>query len=281
MSDLLRLVLPVLAAFATAFAIDALSVQRQLQAPAFRRDVTSDAGLRRSMFLFLFSIGLFLTVFQSVAMFGVEIDVDYSQVQSWQLFWVHGLLIATMAAWFLLGFARLPSTRGRLLRESVQQFRLSTKNVGTEIALGFGVGLAGWLVVITIVATTGMVLTSLGETALLPTEVPSQIVWMASLSFPLRFMIAVSAGVVEELFFRGFLQPRIGIAFSCVLFILAHMSYGQPFLLFGVTLLSIGFALLSRWRGNIWAAITAHFVFDAVQLLILIPSALQAAGTAG
>ncbi len=30
-----------------------------------------------------------------------------------------------------------------------------------------------------------------------------------------------------------------------------------------------------RWRQNVWAAVTAHAVFDAIQLLIVIPAALR------
>ena len=46
-------------------------------------------------------------------------------------------------------------------------------------------------------------------------------------------------------------------------------------MLVGITLLSLIYALLVRWRQNIWPAIAAHFLFDAVQLLFVIPSALK------
>jgi membrane protease YdiL (CAAX protease family) len=42
-----------------------------------------------------------------------------------------------------------------------------------------------------------------------------------------------------------------------------------------VTLLSLLFALLVRWRQSILAAIAAHAAFDAVQLLIVVPWALK------
>lgn len=90
-----------------------------------------------------------------------------------------------------------------------------------------------------------------------------------------RLALSLSAGVVEETFFRGFLQPRVGIATSTILFVLAHMSYEQPFMLLGVSFLSILFAMLVRWRQNIWAAMTAHAVFDAIQLLFVIPNAME------
>ena len=33
--------------------------------------------------------------------------------------------------------------------------------------------------------------------------------------------------------------------------------------------------MLVRWRQNIWAAMTAHAVFDAIQLLFVIPQAME------
>jgi membrane protease YdiL (CAAX protease family) len=93
-----------------------------------------------------------------------------------------------------------------------------------------------------------------------------------------RILVSLSAGVVEESFFRGFLQPRIGIALSTACFALAHLSYGEPFLLVGVTLLSLIYAFLVKWRQNLWPAMAAHALFDGVQLLIVVPAALHAMG---
>jgi len=42
-----------------------------------------------------------------------------------------------------------------------------------------------------------------------------------------------------------------------------------------VTLLSLLYGLLTRWRQNIWPAIVAHFLFDAIQLLVVIPAVLE------
>ena len=35
------------------------------------------------------------------------------------------------------------------------------------------------------------------------------------------------------------------------------------------------YALLVRWRQSLWAAIAAHFLFDAIQLVVVIPSVLK------
>ena len=46
-------------------------------------------------------------------------------------------------------------------------------------------------------------------------------------------------------------------------------------MLVGVAVLSLIFAGLVKWRQSILAAMVAHTVFDAVQLLVVIPSALD------
>ena len=101
------------------------------------------------------------------------------------------------------------------------------------------------------------------------------VAWIAATPFAVRVAISVSAGVVEEVFFRGFLQPRIGLLGSTLLFCLAHLSYEQPFLLLGILLLSLGFGGLAAWRRSVWASIFAHIVFDAIQLLVVIPAVLS------
>lgn len=280
MVDLLRLFLPLFLSVVTVGIVDRWSLKRKIQAPGFLPGAEGAGVYRRWVFLGVLTLGMFLTVFQSLAVFGVEVEVDFSAVHPAQLFWVHGLLLGLLLTWYLLGFAGQPAMSGRLGTEWQRQLGLACSSITKEILLGLGVGLVGWAAVLAAASMVGALVVAAGGESLLPSEVPPSIVWMASLSLPLRFLVAVSAGVVEELFFRGFLQPRLGIILSSLLFVVAHLSYGQPFLLVGVSMLSVGFALLARWRGNIWAAMAAHFTFDAVQLLILIPAALQvSAGT--
>ena len=76
----------------------------------------------------------------------------------------------------------------------------------------------------------------------MPQQPPAMVPFIASLPIWLRLLISLSAGVVEETFFRGFLQPRVGIPLSTAFFALAHLSYGQPFMLIGITLLSLDHA---------------------------------------
>jgi membrane protease YdiL (CAAX protease family) len=46
-------------------------------------------------------------------------------------------------------------------------------------------------------------------------------------------------------------------------------------MLVGILALSLFFSALVEWRQNIWAAVAAHTLFDLVQLLVVIPWALE------
>ena len=199
---------------------------------------------------------------------GTDIEPDFSRVGAGQLFLLHGIFCVTLAIWYVLGFA---GTGGSW----VAQLGLRCSRLLPELGIGLAAGIGGWLVVLGVMVSMGSLIWALGGQDLLPERPPAMIHWLAGLSLWLRLAVSVSAGVVEEAFFRGFLQPRVGIPISTVLFVLAHAGYEQPLMLVGVTLLSLLFSLLVVWRQNIWAAVVAHAAFDAVQLLIVVPMALE------
>ncbi|RPH57753.1 CPBP family intramembrane metalloprotease [bacterium] len=166
-------------------------------------------------------------------------------------------------------------------RQFLAQFGFLAPSVRREIGLGVLLGTGAWVVVLVTILAVALLIVAMGGEEVLPKQPPALIPWIAGLPLAIRALISLSAGVVEETFFRGFLQPRIGIPLSTAFFVLAHFSYGQPFMLVGITLLSLIYAFLVRWRRNIWAAIAAHTLFDAVQLLIVVPSALRFVGPQG
>ena len=129
--------------------------------------------------------------------------------------------------------------------------------------------------VLVVLILVGSAVYLLGGEEALPQSPPPVVVWIAALPLAVRLAVSLSAGVVEEVFFRGFLQPRIGIGLSTGAFVLAHLSYEQQLMLVGITLLSLIFAALVRWRQSIWAAIAAHTAFDSVQLVFVIPQLLD------
>jgi len=64
-----------------------------------------------------------------------------------------------------------------------------------------------------------------------------------SLSVWQFFLMALASGVGEELFFRGILQPRIGIVFSNVVFAFLHMGTNKQLVLYGMYTFVIGVIL--------------------------------------
>jgi len=172
----------------------------------------------------------------------------------------------------------LPPPRVPLGRQFLKQFGYLAPSVPREIGLGLLLGLGAWVaVLLALMVVAGAVWALYGENAV-PKAPPAMIPFIAALPVLTRFLISLSAGFVEESFFRGFLQPRIGIFFSTMFFVLAHLSYGQPFMLIGIALLSLIYAFLVKWRQNLWPAIAAHALFDGVQLLVVVPLALRALG---
>ena len=84
------------------------------------------------------------------------------------------------------------------------------------------------------------------------------------------FFLSIAAGIGEEVFFRGALQPLIGIYFTSLIFVAIHGYFSfknMAINLFG-GLLFIFICLLGFMASkySIWHAIAAHFSYDLVLL---------------
>ena len=172
----------------------------------------------------------------------------------------------------------VPPLRPPLGRLLAGQLGLLAPDVPKELGLGLLVGVGSWFAVLLAAVVLALLLYLLGAEGAAPTKPPELVVWIAGLPLGVRILAALSAGIVEESFFRGFLQPRIGLWLSTGFFVLGHLAYGQPLLLVGIAVLSLIYGTLVRWRQNIWPAIAAHALFDGVQLLVFIPLTLKLLG---
>ncbi len=268
------LFLTVLLGLGGAVAIDWLSHRAELTPPGFGVAPGADARAgwaiaRRACAIVLMAVVLWVGVFGALATLGGGPATDFSDVGIGALFVLHLVFAVALVCWYLLGFGGFPGYSWS------RQFGLATPSILREIGVGLAAGVVAWLGVIAVLLVVGLAMVWVGGPDSIPRQPPAMIPWIASLPILARVAVSLSAGMFEELFFRGFLQPRIGIALSTLFFVLAHANYEQPFMLLGIGLLSLIFAWLVRWRQNIWPAIAAHALFDAIQLLAVVPIALE------
>ena len=301
---LLRAMAVVVPAVLGALLLDVVCAARGLLPPGFR------IPWRRALADLTVALLLAVAVFAPLGSLGMKASTeDLSSISTPQLFLLHVLMVITMGVWFLLGFAGAgarpvpppepamplhwpelvepvgepvfappPPPRVPLGRQFMAQFGYLAPSIPREIGLGVMLGIGAWVAVIVALMVIAGVVLALGGQNAIPKSPPALIPLIAGLPIWVRFLVSLSAGVVEESFFRGFLQPRIGILASTGFFVLAHLSYGQPFMLVGIALLSLIYAFLVRWRQNVWPAMAAHALFDGVQLLVVVPAALRMLG---
>ena len=231
--------------------------------------------MRRAIALSALCVVLWVGVFLPLGAIGTEQEVDIQGLTVPQLFMLHGLLITCVAVWYVCGFVFTGTGSSSKSRSWETQLGFRARSIPRELGLGLIAGVGAWLLVIVVLVIVGMTIWWLGGEDMLPQEPPPLIPWIAALPIGFKLLISLSAGVTEEIFFRGFLQPRMGLAVSTGLFVLAHASYEQPIMLVGILILSLAYGLLAQWRQTIWPAIAAHSLFDAVQLLVVIPTALD------
>ena len=126
----------------------------------------------------------------------------------------------------------------------------------------------------------GLILTAAGVIPKNPQPSP-MIGYMAGLALWKKVLIVLSAMTVEEAFFRGWLQKRVGLIASTILFAVAHSGLGQPLLLIGVFVISLIIGVTFYRTKNLLPGIIVHGIFDAVQLFVLIPVVFKMTGAGG
>jgi membrane protease YdiL (CAAX protease family) len=265
--EALRLLAPLFLALIATLAVDQLTRARGLDPPGF-----ADPW-RRAMGLASLGAAIWLGVFLALGHVGLPVAPPPQQIAVPELFVLHAIFLLAATAWFLFGYAGYLPPEAPVAGVFGRQLGLHAQRPGRELAIGLGLGLLVWPLLLVAMLLAMLLLVAFDQAV--PQEPPALVVWLAGLPVPVKLLLALSAGFVEELFFRGLLQPRVGIGLSTLLFVLAHLSYDQPFMLVGVTLLSLFFAALVLWRQSVWAAVAAHTLFDAVQLLFVIPWALR------
>jgi hypothetical protein len=87
----------------------------------------------------------------------------------------------------------------------------------------------------------------------------------------LAFMVAFTAGVGEEIAFRGAMQPIFGFWFTTIVFVAAHTQYTLTPAWLIILVVAIAFGLLRKYFDTTTAILT-HFLYDFSLLILLLAS---------
>ena len=185
----------------------------------------------------------------------------------YRVFALHWILILFLFVWWLLT-GRPPVTAFLNIRRD---------RPGEAVMAGLAVGFGGWLFTLAVALIIGLILSAAGVIPKNPQPSP-MIGYMAALPVWKKATIVLSAMTVEEAFFRGWLQKRIGLLASTILFAIAHSGLGQPLLLIGVFVVSLIIGFTFYRTKNLIPAIVAHGVFDAIQLFVIVPVVFKMMG---
>lgn len=215
-------------------------------------------------------LGLFMLVLAVLVTGSALTPVTVKQLAGapfYTLFALHAVLIVFLAGWWAV--SGMPNLKEFL--------NIRHERPAEVLAIGTAVGVGGWIGTLALAAMVGLLLRATGALDN-PPEPPAMIGWMAALPLWKKALIVLSAMTVEEFFFRSFLQKRIGLIASTILFALAHFTYGNPLMLIGVTIISFIIGLTFYRTKNVVPGILAHGVFDAIQLFVIVPIAVKVSG---
>lgn len=215
-------------------------------------------------------LGLFLVAMAAMVTGAALVQPTVRQLADapfYSLFALHAILTVFLIVWWLLSG-----------RPPVKEFLQIRHERPTEVlAIGTAVGVGGWMLTLLIAMLVALLLKAIGAISE-PPDPPAMIGWMAALPLWKKALIVLSAMTIEEFFFRSFLQKRVGLIASTILFALAHFTYGNPLLLIGVTVISLIIGVTFHRTKNVLPGIIAHGVFDAIQLFVIVPFAVKMTG---
>lgn len=228
------------------------------------------AGAKWFAYLWLGAFMVMLAFLVTSAALSPATPKQLSSTPFYSLFFLHAVLLVFLLGWWLAS-GRPP------LREFLN---IRHERPAEVVAIGISVGVGGWIITICSALVIALLLRAVGAIDA-PAEPPAMIGWMAKLALWKKALIVLSAMTVEEAFFRSFLQKRVGLIASTILFALAHFTYGNPLLLIGVTVVSLVIGVAFYRTKNVLPGVIAHGVFDAIQLFVIVPIAVRMTGLGG
>ena len=236
-------------AVAIAIGLPLLTQVRQLLARVMPFDPRSSADM----------IGLSVLLATAVVVGGTSLiassDVQITSVSVLEL--VTQAVALILIAFFGIGFLFERDFRGSLKRLGIEAIE------PRDVWISLGV-----VVILFIVTILGSALTIAFQPGL-EDQINKNLGTMTQdlSSFSGALILGISAGLGEEILFRGAIQPRYGLVFTSIVFALLHVQYGFSFTIlsiFGVSLI-LGYL---RQRINTSASIISHIVYDVIAVLL-------------
>lgn len=225
------------------------------------------AAMKWAAYFWLLSFFVVLAFLVTNAALTPVAEKQLRDIPFYSLFALHAILVVFLAGWWF--FSGRPSL--------LEFLNIRYEKPGEVAAIGVSVGVGGWIFTIAMALVVALILQAAGAIDRAPAP-PPMIGWMAKLELWKKALIVLSAMTIEEFFFRSFLQKRLGLIASTVLFALAHFTYGNPLLLIGVTVISLVIGVTFYRTRNVVPGVIAHGVFDAIQLFVIVPIAFRVMG---
>lgn len=183
-----------------------------------------------------------------------------------------GYILTMIMEWLIVAFIALgPRWRGASLRALAGKIPLGWRSIGRDLWLAAAYLLAANIVL----AILGHILERISpaaDSAALKNLLPHTILENATFLF-----LALTAGICEEMIFRGYLQQQLtawtrtaaaGIVLQSILFGVAH-AYQGPTQILVISVYGCMFGLLAYWRRSLRPGMIAHFLQDGVGGLVL------------
>ncbi len=202
----------------------------------------------------LHTLSLILFILLVGAFSGILLSVETTRISTLRV-GVEDVVIQDVGFVFLSLFGVGWLTR-RSIRETIR--RLGISSLGPKGFLS-SAGFVGLMFLVSVFAS--LLLPSSGEDATVKV--------LGGVSILSAVVISISAGLGEELLFRGAMQPRFGILPSAFLFSLVHLQYPHPVQLFSLFLLGVILGY-ERKRINTTASIVSHIAYDILSFLSMI-----------
>lgn len=143
-----------------------------------------------------------------------------------------------------------------------------------QIGVGMGVGLYAMLVF----ATSIWSILVPPEIIEQQTAASGELFAAFSASLLAGLALAITAGIGEEILFRGALQPVFGWWATSIFFTLLHIQYTLTPAAVIILLVSLGFGWV-RKRYNTTTAIIAHAIYNAIPFILVTIAAMAGTGT--